>query len=273
MGQVVSLNFHQTFKPETQYIAAILEIADGAEYRNVKDISALTGIPNGKSSGKVEPHIYYASFMGLVDWDKQDGDYKLSRTQLGEIVYQEDPGLQEELTILLCHSMMQREEKGAPLWSTVFKKILPSYKAGIKKDLLLKELENALDGKVTTKNVAPFFGSYDSFFDCLRVLTDNNETIELGEMPYNKEFIFVYAITLLEYWNEHYKNQDEISSVQFEQLHFGTVFGWNMQTEYEVLECLADADIIRMNRQLMPYTILRLANADDLVGELYSELC
>lgn len=105
------------------------------------------------------------------------------------------------------------------------------------------------------------------------MLTDNNETIELGEMPYNKEFIFVYAITLLEYWNEHYKNQDEISSVQFEQLHFGTAFGWNMKTEYEVLECLADADIIRMNRQLMPYTILRLANADDLVGELYSELC
>lgn len=270
---MMSLNFHQTFKPERQYISAILELANDDVYRSVRDISALTGIPNGKSSGKVEPHICYASFMGLVDWEKKDGEYRLNRTPLGEIVYQEDPGLQEKLTILLCHSMMQREEDGAPLWSTIFKRILPAYKTGIKKNILLMELENALEGKVTTKNVAPFYGSYDSFFDCLSVLIDNNESIELGVVPYNKEFIFLYAITLLKYWDERFCDQDEISSVQFEQLHFGDVFGWDMQMEYEVLEHLADIDIIRMNRQLAPYTILRLVNVDELVGELYSKLC
>ena len=50
MAQVVSLNFHQTFRPEKQYIAAILELAEDPTVRTVKEISSLTGIPNGESS-------------------------------------------------------------------------------------------------------------------------------------------------------------------------------------------------------------------------------
>ena len=46
-----------------------------------------------------------------------------------------------------------------------------------------------------------------------------------------------------------------------------------MQSEYEVLEHLADHEIIRMNRQLMPYTILQLVTAEELESKLYSELC
>ena len=117
MAQMVNVNFHQTFRPEKQYITAILELAGDTESHSVKDISSLTGIPNGESSGKVEPHIIYANFMGLITYDKKDGVYSLARTELGENIYTEDPGLQEELSILLCHCMMQREIAGAPLWA------------------------------------------------------------------------------------------------------------------------------------------------------------
>ena len=66
MSKQVNVNFHQTFKPECQYISSILDIADGITWRSVKDISAVTGIPQGTSSGKVEPHISYAEYKGLV---------------------------------------------------------------------------------------------------------------------------------------------------------------------------------------------------------------
>lgn len=56
-------------------------------------------------------------------------------------------------------------------------------------------------------------------------------------------------------------------------MHFGNVFGWDVQSEYEVLEHLADKEIIRMNRQLMPYTILKLVEVEDLYCRLFSELC
>ena len=65
-----NLNFHQTFKPEIQYISSILSISDGSTSYEIKDISNLTGIPNGKSSGKVEPHILYSYYMGLIDYIK-----------------------------------------------------------------------------------------------------------------------------------------------------------------------------------------------------------
>ena len=83
---------------------------------------------------------------------------------LGESVCIEDLGLQESLTILICHCMMLRAVSGAPLWAKIFKTIFPKYKNGIKKEMLLKELEIMFDGKVNTKNIAPFYGSYDSFF-------------------------------------------------------------------------------------------------------------
>lgn len=273
MAQVVSLNFHQTFRPEKQYIAAILELAEDATVRTVKDISSLTGIPNGESSGKVEPHIIYATYMGLISYEKKDGGYSLSRTPLGEIIYMEDPGLQENLTVLVCHSMMQRDNDGAPLWSTIIKKIMPLYRTGIKKEMLLKELVAPFDGKATTKNIAPFFGSFDSFFDSMNLLSDEGDSIRINSLQYDKEFIYAYAIAFLTYWNEMYPGQDEITSIQMDELHFGEVFGWDMQLEYEVLEHLADKGIIRMNRQLMPYTILKLTEIEDLYCRLFSELC
>ncbi len=273
MRQVASINFHQTFRPEKQYISSILEIAGENVYKSVKDISLQTGIPNGKSSGKVEPHIIYAAYMGLINYDKKDSEYGLQRTSLGETVYMEDPGLQEKLTVLLCHCMLQRQDLGAPLWTEVFRAIFPRYRQGISKDMLLKELNLVFDGKVTVKNIAPFYGSYDSFFDSIGVLVDNNESIGLNSIPFNREYIYLYAFVLLEYWKEAYLDQDEISSDRLNELHYRGVFGWDTQEEYAVLEHLTDKGILRLNRQLTPYTILKMSESHDLIDKLYSELC
>lgn len=273
MASVNNINFHQTFRPEKQYVAAILELASETEPHSVKEISALTGIPNGESSGKVEPHIYYANYMGLITFEKKDGEYILSRTILGEAVYSEDPGLQENLTILLCHCMMLRDNAGAQLWSALFKKIFPNYRNGIKKDMILKELAATFNGKTNAKNIAPFYGSYDSFFDSVGVLADFGDAIQVNSLDYDKECIYVYAFILLVYWEELFPDQDEITSNQLEELNYGEAFGWDTQDEYQVLERLSDMGLIRMNRQLMPYTILRQMDKNDIVNRLYSELC
>lgn len=268
----VNLNFHETFKPERQYIAAILEISDNTNFLSVKDISSQTGIPSGVSSGKVAPHIAYANYMGLIEYERKDSCYKLSKTKLGEVIFTEDPGLQEELTIWLCHCMMLRTFKGAPLWSCIFKKILPSYSNGIKKDMLFLELNKAFNGKVKTKNIAPFFTSYESFFDLLNILNNKSDNYKLSFAQYKKEYIFMYAYVLLEYWEENFLGQDEITSNQLDELVFGKVFGWDAKTEYGVLEHFSDKGILRLNRQLMPYTILKLLTKDDLINLLYTEL-
>ena len=77
----------------------------------------------------------------------------------------------------------------------------------------------------------------------------------------------------MEYWEELIPDQNEISSTQFTELCFGKVFGWDSQTEYDVLEHMVDKGFIRLNRQLMPYTILKLVDKKELIEGLYSELC
>ena len=273
MASQVNLNFHQTFKPEKQYVGSILDVANNTVSASVQDISAFTGIPNGKSSGKVEPHIMYAKYMGLINAEKKDGAYILSKTKLGSIVYMEDPGLQEDLTVLLCHAMLNRNYAGADMWNAVFVKILPRYRGRVKKELILKELESLFDGKANKKNFAPFIGSYEEMFSNLNLVSIDAETISLIETVYNKEFIYLYAFMLFELWDEMYLQQEEISSVQLEALNFGKIFGWDVQKEYEVLEHLSDKGIVRLNRQLVPYTILRLAEKDSVMERLYNELC
>lgn len=268
-----NLNFHQTFKPEKQYVGSILDAANNTEAMSVQEISAYTGIPNGKSSGKVEPHIFYAKYMGLIEAEKKDGAYILSRTSLGNVVYMEDPGLQEELTLLLCHAMLLRNNAGADMWNAVFTKILPMYRGGMKKDLLQKELEQYFEGKANKKNIAPFLGSYEEIFSTLDLLAMETDTICVNELAYNREFLYLYAYVLYELWDEMYSDQDEISSVQLGMLNYGKIFGWDERREYEVLEHLSDKGIVRLNRQLVPYTILRLAEKDTLMERLYSELC
>lgn len=273
MAGQLNINFHQTFKPEKQYIGDILNVANMAAPLSVQDISAYTGIPNGKSSGKVEPHIHYARYMGLIESEKKDGKYLLTRTKLGEIVYGEDPGLQEYLSVLLCHSMMLRKKNGADMWNAVFHKILPQYHMGIKKDLLIKELSILVNGKVNKKNFAPFIGSYEDMFSSIGILLVETENIDMTMLQFNKEYVFLYAYILFEYWDEIFSSQDEISSIQLEELNFGKTFGWDEQYEYNVLEHLSDKGIVRLNRQLVPFTILRLVDKDTVMEKIYSELC
>lgn len=273
MEKQANINFHQTFKPERQYISSILDIADGNSYFTVKNISRMTGIPQGVSSGKVEPHISYAEFMGLVNTDKKEKQVKLTKTALGKCVFIEDPGLQEPLTRLLLHAMMLREEKGAGMWSSTFRDILPKYRNQIKKDILIVELNKIYNGKVNTKNIAPFLGSYDDFFAETGVISVNDNILKCNSLPYNREFVYMYALVLWTYWEEYYPDQQEISSIQLVQVGFGKTFGWNRQEEYEVMEHLADKGLLRMNRQLMPYTVLKLVDIEMLISKLYSELC
>lgn len=77
------VDFHKTFTPQEQYISKILELAQKGYSGTKEDISAVMGIPTGKTSGKVVPHIRYAKFFGIIDYVKEKANYSLSLTNLG----------------------------------------------------------------------------------------------------------------------------------------------------------------------------------------------
>jgi len=275
-----NLNFHLTFRPERQYISSLLGSIDSFDGVDIQEISATTGIPTGKSSGKVEPTIRYAEYMGLLKRQKADGKYTFGRTPLGRFVADEDPGLLEKLTLLAMHTMLVRPYAGAELWAHVFYNVFPKYRNVLTKKQFEKEIEIQFGSNV---KLAPFYGTYLDIFSTLNILSIDDENIKVNPCKLDDDYVFLYAFVLFTYWDEWLQNAEqseirmasptEITSEHLAAIGFRCPFGWNEKEEYAALELMADKRLIALNRQMIPFTIRRNTDEDNLVELLYSELC
>ena len=107
----------------------------------------------------------------------------------------------------------------------------------------------------------------------INYITVENEILRVKYTPkIDKDFVYLYAYVLLSYWNESYAERIEITADEFSELKYGNKLNFDLQTEYKVLELLNEKGLIRLNRQLSPYTIMKTSNKDDLIKKLYSEL-
>ncbi len=89
-------NFHKSFKPERQYIAAMLRFAASGSAGTFQEIGKATGIPMGASSGKVPAILDYCRGMGLVRLSEDAARSSTKApmlTPFGRVVMQEDPFL------------------------------------------------------------------------------------------------------------------------------------------------------------------------------------
>ena len=275
-----NLNFHLTFRPERQYLSGLLSELSGCNGCDVEEISSLTGIPTGKSSGKVEPSICYLEYMGLITKRKINGRYDLDYTPLGNCVNSEDSGLLEKLTLLIMHCMVVRPYYGAELWGHVFHNIFPKYRNHLTQKQFEKELEIQFGPGVKS---APFWGSYQELFSSLNLISVESGQIDLHPSKIMADYVYLYAAVLFSYWDEWLDNApadetnlastSEIAATHLKALGFRNPFGWSEKEEYQALEIMASKGLIALNRQMIPFTIRRIAEKDAVIEQLYSELC
>ena len=275
-----NLNFHLTFRPERQYISSLLETVDSCNSVDIQEISAMTGIPTGKSSGKVEPTICYSEYMGLLKKQKADGKYTLRHTPWGQCVADEDIGLLETLTLLAMHAMLVRPFSGAELWAHIFHNVFPKYRNALTKKQFEKEVEIQFGPNI---KLAPFSGTYQDIFSTLNILNMDDMNIKVNPCKQDDDYVYLYAFILFTYWDEWLHNAGpseismasptEITSDHLAAIGFRHPFGWNEKEEYTALELMADKHLIALNRQMIPFTIRRSTDEEKLVRLLYSELC
>lgn len=271
-----SLVFHETFQPEIVYIAKILKLASEEYSGNKFDISNLTGIPTGERKGKVEPHIKYASFMGLIDYSVEKGVYNLSVTKLGEEVFVQDPYLHEDLSCWLCHYGISKRSGGAPQWSYFVHNVHSGFGERISQERLFKNASAWCDVSVAnmSKNVFSVVKtSYtDGCFEKLNFATWN-DNIEFLEHTEKLDLIFVYAYALLDSWERLYPDKQEITDIDLKnEIGFNKIFGLNEDECNYVIDSLAYEGILTVNRQLYPATLIRTSNVDSIIPQLYSRL-
>ncbi len=266
----MDINFHQTFKPEKAYISELLQIGDEAKDVTLDELSKMTGIPQGKSSGKLVPHIKYAQFMGLVNYSSSNSLYTLEPTSLGKTIADEDRSLSEDISLLAMHHNIIKKETGADLWSFCFIDYFNKYGKTSKYEYFLNEVEQKF-GKV---KLGPFLKSYEELFAPLSLLTINSKTnqMEFGNIECHRELIPVIGYIFYDLWDKAYPDESEITGDQLNGLYFKNRFGWTQAEELNFLDQLADYGLIRINKQLMPFTIIRLRNTQEVLSILYNEL-
>lgn len=271
------LKFHETFQPEVGYVAKILELASANFSGNKFEISEKTGIPTGNQKGKVEPHIRYATYMGLISFEYEKGVYSLELTPLGTEVYEQDSYLHEELTKWLCHYCISRKNKGAPQWAFMVNEAHSGFIQGITPDRLFAQASAVFDSNVTYEEA---FGvmkrSYiDGFFSSLGYISINEDNGEFcfNEIPEREELLYSYAYAIMCSWDDLLPDKKEITLIELNnELAFGKIFGLTDESVSEILDELADEDILTVSRQLFPATIIRTSCVEDLIPRLYSRL-
>lgn len=284
------LNFPQTFLPDRRLLTKLLPFAANNGKGNKQAISAVTGIPTGKSTGKVNPMIYYAQGMNLVTAHKAEGEiWQLGLTYMGKVILQEDPFLSEWQTLWLLHLMLCRRHqltlpaRGiADAWFALFSD--SHFRLGhcfTQTDYLafLKE-RHGDEGKGYLKPLTSVvLRSYleESCFGNMAALqqekTGKEPLLIRQSAPTEKSFFPAYAAGFYQVWDELFPTQTQLALTDFSaQTGFFNVLGWNEAVVMRWLEWLADEGLIQMDRHTGTAMLLRLCETEPVLDQIYRGL-
>lgn len=266
-----NLNFHLTFPPDVKLLSRLMTSEVFEVPLTKEEISQRTGIPTGKSSGKVEPHIKYAEYMGLLYDSVANGKHVLKKTVLGDCISLEDPSLSEDVSVMVCYLRMTGFLDGAPLWETIMGEILPRNRFQMTETGLRNYLAKETDIVV---NLSPFYSSFDSaLFSQLKILEHTKESLRVLKQRYDPELLYVYAYAFFREWEHRYPERDELTADELSSFLMPGTLGWQGQDFYSVMESMEEKNLIVFNRQLVPYTVTKCEKSEAMIARLYSELC
>jgi hypothetical protein len=271
------VNFHQTFIPERQYISSLLHFVATGQTGTDQDISEQTGIPVGKSSGKVPSIISYCSGMGLIEVQKMAGSgvKAFSFTPFGRAVLLEDSTLSEELSQWIAHLHLCRQNGGAEIWYHTFNK---GYDV-LGLEFTEQDLTDFLDrncGKRNKSPIGPLIRTYEepAAFQIANVLTrQNGNLLKRSPAPLLSGFRNGYSALLLSLWEDNFSDHRQVTTTDLEStVHWQNIGGWNQRQNETILDMLQDAGAIKIDKQMKPWVLSRLTNAKKFWAAIYDGL-
>lgn len=273
----LSVSFHQTFIPERQYIASLLRFVATGQTGTDQDISEQTGIPVGKSSGKVPAISSYCVGMGLIDVQKKAGisEKRFEFTPFGRAVLLEDSNLSEELTQWVAHLHLCRKNGGAEIWYLCFNK---GYNV-LGMDFTENELTYFLErncGKRNKSLIGPLIRTYEepaALKIAHALVHRNGDMLSRSPAPLFAGFRNGYSAFFLLLWEEFFPDDRQVTITDFESLvHWQEMCGWNQRQSESVLDMMQDAGAITIDKQMRPWILTRHAEAKKFWTSIYDEL-
>ncbi len=269
-------NFHKTFIPERQYIHAMLRFAASGREGNYQEIASATGIPMGKSSGKVPAILDYCRGMGLIRLigNGRSAVKRLELTPLGRIVFLEDPHLKERTTQWIAHFNLCSVLTGAETWYQIF--FVGSQALGMRFHRSHLEEYLSLVYNCNSKGViGPVIRMYedDAAFRACGVLSEEMDSIVRRPAPINAECGFAYGAWILQLIADHFPRANQITLAELDhKAGWKTIPGWNIDESHRAIDLVERKGIVAVDRQMNPWIIRPRLSAEETWGRMYDDL-
>lgn len=284
-------NFPETFKLETSLLSKLLSEISKTEILigSTQEISALTGIPTGTNSGKVEPTIAYGYSSGLILASKTKGQWHLTLSDLGKIIFQEDEILNEDISLFMMHMMMNRVESADvqdglnAAWYDVF--IASKYATSdkFKIDQLEQFIANNRGHKSYLRGLLNLIiksydpNNVDAPFSKIKVLDVNKFEDQYGAVrlsaPLEFSFFPMYSSFLFLEWDRLFPSDSQISFDEFLAVtRWNLLLNWSNKHFYRLLDWIAEKGFIQVDRLTGSALILRLSPTEKVLEDFFSEL-
>jgi hypothetical protein len=273
-------NFHQTFKPERQYINAMLWFAAKGQEGDYQAIGAATGIPTGTSSGKVPAILDYCRGMRLVRLVSQarSAIKKPELTPFGRVVLLEDPYLKTSISQWIAHLNLCSPLTGADVWYQIFFSGTPSLGMSFDRENLEAHL-SLVYGTKKSELIGPIIGMYedDASFRICGVLSETLGRVSRKSAPVSEEFGFAYGAWLLQLIEDHFPKIDqEINQVSVTELDtkagWRTIPGWDIGNHQRVLELVERKGLVQVDRHMKPWLVRPMAPVESSWKHIYDDL-
>lgn len=269
-------NFHKTFKPERQYINAMLKYAGSEREGDFLAIGSATGIPTGASSGKVSAILDYCRGMGLVLLVGQERSAvkKPELTPFGRNVLLEDPYLKTSVTQWIAHLNLCSPSTGADVWCQTFFLGTPSLGMSFDRDQLETYLSSVY-GVEKAGLIGPMIGMYEdeAAFHASGVLSEASGRIVRKPAPVSEEFGLGYGAWILQQMADHCPEAGQVPVTGLDaKAGWRTIPGWDIGSHQRVLGLVERKGLIEVDRHMEPWLLRPAAPVDSAWKRIFDDL-
>lgn len=283
---LLPLNFPQSFLPERRLLSALLEFAAGSGSGDKEAISAATGIPTGRSTGKVIPMIHYGVGMELWSARRQATAWQLDLTPLGQHVRREDPYLSEPLTQWLLHLLLcRRADLSEPAtgladaWFVLFAEgpvlLGREITAAAFHQALMQRHGTVGYLKGLSTLVPRMYTESSCFGDAgiLRPSASGEDSYQRAPIPKDPTYYPTCGLLLWMLWDALFGDQAQIGLDELDQAtRLSALFGWGPEALSAWLQWLAGQGWLQLDRYTGSAVLMRLVGNERLITTLYSGL-
>ena len=269
-------NFHKTFKPERQYINAMLRYAASGQKGDCQAIAAGTGIPTGASSGKVPAILDYCRGMGLIQLTGpgRSAVKAPELTPFGRTVLLEDPYLKTAVSQWIAHLNLCSPVTGADVWYHTFFAGTQALGMSFARTKLESHL-SVVFGVEKNGLIGPLIGTYEdeAALATCGALSEMDAWIARRPAPIEPELALGYGAWMLQLVAGHFPKQRQIAITDLDDAAgWRTIPGWDIPALMRVLDLVERKGLIEVDRHMEPWLISPKASPEATWGRIYDDM-